>query len=95
LWDLYISFEKKNIIHFSNLEDEINYCQASNLLRSLYRRRLSFPRIDLDIVWKEYSKWEETDEELKKTQDKYKQVMINIISNIIFSQVKRLMILLH
>jgi len=74
LWDLYIDFEKGNIAHFAKNSDEINYCQTSNLLRSLYRRRLSFPRLDLDLVWKEYSKWEEDNSELKKTQEKYKQV---------------------
>lgn len=73
-WDLYLTFETANLAKFQKEKDEANINQTLNLIRSIYRRRLSFPHIDLDIVWGEYKKWEKNQEELDKVEIKYKEV---------------------
>ena len=59
IWDLYLKFEVQNLKKFTN--NEIEYTKTILLIRSIFRRRFSFPHVDLDIVWREYIKWE-TDE---------------------------------
>jgi hypothetical protein len=75
LWDLYLNFEKINLEKFKEAQDEQNYQQTINLVRSIYRRRLSFPHIDGDIIWNEYKKWEKEQSELNKVQSKYIEVI--------------------
>jgi hypothetical protein len=54
LFDLYIDFEKANLERFKRDNDEANITDTTHRIRSIYRRRLSFPHVDLDIVWSEY-----------------------------------------
>jgi hypothetical protein len=76
LWDLYLNFEKSLLKKFSASYNEIESSKSVQLIRSIYRRRLSFPHVDLDIVWNEYSKWETDEDEKKKVEKKYKDVRI-------------------
>ena len=78
LWDLYLNFEFANLDCFKKIKDEVNINQSLNIIRSIFRRRLSFAHIDLDIVWGEYSNWEKNESELKKVQTKYYEVLIYI-----------------
>ena len=64
-----------NLEKFKEAQDEQNYQQTINLIRSIYRRRLSFPHIDGDIIWNEYKKWEKEQNELSKVQSKYIEVI--------------------
>ena len=54
VWDIYLDFEKENYNNFVNSGNEEEAFKTENLIRSIFRRRLSFPHIDLDIVWKDY-----------------------------------------
>ena len=74
LWDIYLSFELSNLDKYKKENDETNINHTINLIRSIFRRRLSFPHIDLDIVWSEYKKWEKDTEELNKVEFKYHEV---------------------
>lgn len=76
LWDLYLDFEKSLLKKFHSLNNEIESSKSLLLIRSIYRRRLSFPHVDLDIVWNEYIKWENDEEEKLKVEKKYKEVKI-------------------
>ena len=75
IWDLYLEYELGNLKEFERKGqiDEINKMEF--VIRSIFRRRISFPHIDLDIVWKEYKKWETHEEHLKKCEIKYKEVL--------------------
>lgn len=77
LWDLYISFENTNLEKFKKEKDEQNVNLTINLIRSIYRRRLSFPHIDLDIVWREYKNLETSIDELQKVEIKFHEVKIS------------------
>jgi hypothetical protein len=74
IWDLYLNFEKSNYEKFSKAKDESNSKDSIYLIRGIYRRRLSFPHMDLDIMWSEYKKWEKDEEEKQKVQKKYEEV---------------------
>jgi hypothetical protein len=74
LWDLYLEFENYVLEKFRKLKDDVNYNHTLNTIRSIYRRRLSFPHIDLDIIWNEYKKFEKNQDEIKKLEIKYDQV---------------------
>lgn len=76
IWDLYLKFENRNLKRMSN--NELESTKILLLIRSIYRRRLTFPHVDLDIVWSEYSKWETDDEEKIKVENKYKEVRFKI-----------------
>jgi hypothetical protein len=84
LWDLYLSFENSNLEKFKREKDDHNINQTINLIRSIYRRRLSFPHIDLDIVWREYKKWETSIDELQKVEIKFYEVKIFIYKIVFF-----------
>lgn len=73
IWDLYMKFETRNFKRFNGTND-VEASKTFNLIRSIFRRRLSFPHVDLDIVWQEYSKWESEEEEKIKIEKKYKEV---------------------
>jgi hypothetical protein len=77
LWDLYLNFENTLSKKFSSSSNETEAFKSSQIIRSIYRRRLSFPHVDLDIVWNEYSKWEIDEEEKSKVEKKYKDVINN------------------
>ena len=51
IWDLYLDFENKYAAKNSSEENKKN-------IRNIYKRRLSFPHIDNDIIFSEYKKWE-------------------------------------
>jgi hypothetical protein len=70
LYDLYMSFELANLAEAS--ADQISY--MTKHIRSIYKRRLSYPHIDLDIIWNEYKKWETDQNELAVIEIKYKEV---------------------
>ena len=74
LWDLYLEFENNNQEFFKRIKDEASYAVSSNIIRSIYRRRLSFAHIELDIVWSEYKNWEKNESELQKVHNKYREV---------------------
>lgn len=76
IWDIYLDFEIENYKNFKNSNYEAEILKTENTIRSIYRRRLSFPHIDLDIVFKEYIKWETDKENIKKLEIKYQQVKI-------------------
>jgi hypothetical protein len=73
LYDLYMTFEKNNLAQATDVS-------AKNLLikniRSIYKRRLSHPHIDLDIIWSEYKKWETDENEKVNIENKYKEVIL-------------------
>lgn len=74
LWDLYINFEKENLDFSKKNNDTQNIYSSLQIIRSIYRRRLSFPHMDLDIIWNEYKKWEVNQDDLKKVEEKYLEV---------------------
>ena len=74
IWDLYLNFEINNSKKFSSSNNDIEVSKTILLIRSIYRRRLSFPHVDMDIVWIEYNKWETDDEERVKVKKKYNEV---------------------
>jgi hypothetical protein len=76
LWDIYCEFEINNLNFFSKIQDEENYNQTKNIIRSIFRRRLSFPHIDLDIVWNEYKNWEDEEDQIERVKAKYEEVNI-------------------
>jgi hypothetical protein len=76
LWDNYCEFEINNLNFFSKIQDEENYNQTKNIIRSIFRRRLSFPHIDLDIVWNEYKTWENEEDQIERVKAKYEEVNI-------------------
>jgi hypothetical protein len=57
IWDLFLTFESLNYKKISTI-NEAEATKVLLLIRSIFRRRLSFPHVDLDIVWQEYTKWE-------------------------------------
>jgi len=75
IWDIYFIFELNNLNTFYKNKDENNYNVCKSLIRSIFRRRLTFPHIDLDIVWKEYQKWEDENDHLNKVEIKYNEVI--------------------
>jgi hypothetical protein len=77
LWDLYLNFEKKNFENYKSSNDQENIIKTTYHIRSIYRRRLSFPHIDLDIIWNEYISWESVQEERKKVEEKYRKVIMS------------------
>jgi hypothetical protein len=79
LWDLYLDFENSNLDYFKKINDESRITQTINIIRSIYRRRMSFTHIDLDIVWGEYKNWEKNESELQKVQNKYTEVKNDLI----------------
>jgi hypothetical protein len=78
LYDLYINFEKHNLEKFKHNNDEIGVQNTTYLIRSIYRRRLSFPHVDLDLIWSEYKKWETIEDELEKVKIKYEDSSNNV-----------------
>jgi len=74
IWDIYLDFENENYISFINSGNEQEAYKTENIIRSIFRRRLSFPHIDLDIVWKDYKTWEKNEENIEKLEEKYKEV---------------------
>ncbi len=76
LWDIYCEFEIENLKLFSKIQDEVNFNQTKNIIRGIYRRRLSFPHLDLDIVWNEYQAWEEEGEQIERVKVKYEEVKL-------------------
>jgi len=74
LWDLYLEFENSNQEYFQRIKDDASSAVTTNIIRSIYRRRLSFAHIELDIVWSEYKNWEKNESELQKVQNKYREV---------------------
>jgi hypothetical protein len=84
IWELYLKFENINLKKFFEAKNEIEYNKTIVLIRSIYRRRLSFPHVDLDLVWNEYLKFELNEEEKKKEEELYLKVF-----RILFSQVKK------
>ena len=74
IWDLYLDFEKENYEYYNNTDQEEEMNKSLNIIRSIFRRRLSFPHIDLDIIWKEYKEWEKCEESLEKVELKYHEV---------------------
>jgi hypothetical protein len=74
LWDLYLSFEAGNLEKFKKEGDEKNILNCNNIIRSIYRRRLSFPHIEIDITWKEYKRWEILQDEIINIEKKYREV---------------------
>ncbi len=79
LWDMYLNFENSNMECFKKIKDQVNVNHSINIIRSIFRRRLSFPHIDLDIVWGEYVNWEKNESELEKVQIKYNEVKSNLL----------------
>lgn len=75
VWDIYLDFEKENYNNFINSGNEEEAFKIENIIRSIFRRRLSFPHIDLDIVWKDYKNWEKNEENLEKVEQKYTEVI--------------------
>lgn len=76
IWDIYLDFEKENYKYFIFNENEENGFKTENIIRSIFRRRLSFPHIDLDIVWKDYIIWEKNEEHIEKIKAKYLEVKL-------------------
>ncbi len=74
IWDIYLDFEEENYISFINSGNDDEAFKTENIIRSIFRRRLSFPHIDLDIVWKDYAKWEKNEDHMEKIEAKYKEV---------------------
>ncbi len=74
IWELYLKFENQNLKKFLIEKNEVEYSNTISLIRSIYRRRLSFPHVDLDLVWNEYLKFELNDEEKKKEEKLYLKV---------------------
>jgi len=89
IWNLYLNFEFENLKNLEknfveknenengekNFAENLSIKKTENLIRSIFRRRISFPHIDLDIIWKEYKLWEKnsSEENLTKMEIKYKE----------------------
>jgi hypothetical protein len=84
LWDLYLAFENSNLEKFKREHDQSSISQSINLIRSIYRRRISFPHIDLDIIWREYKKWETNPEEIEKVEIKFHEVNKCILNSLFY-----------
>ena len=75
IWELYLKFENQNLKKFLEEKNEVEYANTISLIRRIYRRRLSFPHVDLDLVWNEYLKFELNDEEKRKEEKLYLKVL--------------------
>ena len=69
IYELYLKFENQNLKKFIISENKIEYDKTIDLIRCIYRRRLSFPHIDLDLVWNEYLKYELNEDEIKIVEE--------------------------
>jgi hypothetical protein len=91
IWNLYIHFESENLkvlkeINSKEKNFEENLKKSENLIRSIFRRRISFPHIDLDIIWKEYINWEKNTENIIKMEIKYKDSSLKCESFLNFEE---------
>jgi hypothetical protein len=86
LYDLYLDFEKSNLEKFKRNNDEININYTNALIRNVYRKRLSSPHIDHDVVWKEYNKWEANKNELENNRVCYEESIKNINDLLLFNE---------
>ena len=89
IWEIYLDFEKENYNNFMLADNEEEAFKTENIIRSIFRRRLSFPHIDLDIVWKEYKLWEKNEENIEKIESKYQEVF-NLMDYIIKNFLKNI-----
>lgn len=76
LWDLYLKFEIENFNYFDSVLEKEAKTSNENI-RKIYHRRLDYPHVENDLVWKEYQEWEKN-KDLVKTYEIIKKKVILI-----------------
>jgi len=68
IWQLYLQFENDLL---NNVKSEDEKSKLIKNIRGLYRQKLTFPTIDLDLIWEEYQTWEQDENEKQEIEKRY------------------------
>eukprot|EP01022_Parablepharisma_sp_SALTPOND_P012011 TRINITY_DN1532_c0_g1_i1.p1 TRINITY_DN1532_c0_g1~~TRINITY_DN1532_c0_g1_i1.p1 ORF type:complete len:483 (-),score=77.35 TRINITY_DN1532_c0_g1_i1:1530-2978(-) len=68
IWQMYLEIE---LNAYDSAESEEEKAQKERVIRGLYRQKLSFPTIDLDLIWDDYQTWEKDETRIEEMKQKY------------------------
>ena len=73
IWQMYLQFELDAYSAAAEASNEEVKASKERSIRALYRQKLCFPTIDLDLVWEEYQTWEKEQSKIGEMKQKYEK----------------------